>query len=77
MGCNIVWTPRKSDRQLGVDARSTFVEAMRKAFGESPWHITISHQGILKGMAAADLDGATQLLDVLMEYEDVDVRVVW
>lgn len=56
MSANIYWEPLKTtrDRDLDVAAPSSFISAMRKAFGDgNEWTFDESSVSTLEGMAAA------------------------
>ena len=78
MGSRIVWRVLDEGVELDIGARSSFIEAMTKAFGQSPWYVGRSKRERIQGMADAGLDGAEQLLAVmLVDGSEIEVRVVF
>lgn len=51
MSASIMWKYDEPEgKSLGVSAPSSFMETMRRAFGEHPWTLNPSHIERLRGM---------------------------
>lgn len=78
MGATIYWEPIKGT-VLDVAWRSTFIDAMRKAFGDSPWLLTAEQVAILEGMAAMTNDAKPlrDLIDAIHQHGRIRVWPEW
>jgi hypothetical protein len=80
MGATIFYRQVKpqDNTSLGVDAPSSFIEAMEKAFGDKPWRLTEEDVQVLKGMAAV-YDGYSEhpFKDLIKAVERLGVVEVW
>ena len=60
------------NRDIDVSAPSSFIEAMRRAFGEHPWILDSDSLGTLRGLAAGYGAGKNPYDDVISKIERVD-----
>lgn len=53
MSASIYWRPvGTNNKRLDVWAPSSFIESMRKVFGDAPWRLSGEHLATLRGMDA-------------------------
>ncbi len=75
MSASIKWKVVKNDgKYLNVGAPSSFIDAMKSAFGNFPCRIGPSEVATLRGMAAASRDSAYERLIEAIE-EDTTIEV--
>jgi len=75
MGASFYWQA-VSGTELGVDAPSSFLMMLRKAFGNEPWTLTTFSIERLEGMAAADethFEALHRLIDAIHTHGAIRV----
>jgi hypothetical protein len=69
----------KADPTLSVDAPSSFIEALEKAFGYLPIVLSSAHVGMLKGLAinGRGEHGYDDLIEKIEKFGSVEVYASW
>lgn len=76
MGVSILWKPVKDEGvSLSVGGRSSFIEVLRRAFGNEPWVFNAGSVSTLNGIKAAirEDEAMDELLDAIEKHGSVEV----
>lgn len=76
MGASIYWRPTNRGRNLSVGAWSSFLDALRKAFGELPVKLSEKDLPTLRGMAAVDGEFG-RLVALIEENGEIEIYAEW
>lgn len=75
MSSSLTWRPRKVENQT-LDMNLKF--ALRKKYGDCIDHIFSRDDiGFLEGLAAADVEDAQKLIELIEKYDEVEVKEEW
>lgn len=73
MSTDLHWKPTGNGKRM----ESNTVElknALRRGLGEGPWTLADCDLGFLRGLRAAGIDGADELIRFIEEHGSIDVR---
>ena len=73
MGCSVYWRPFKPGRHSA--GGSTLIAAIREEFGDFPIRLDAQALPYLRGLRAAHIDGAADLMDAIGKHGRIELEV--
>lgn len=72
MSCALVYRPVQTEKSVGDSALR---EALREEFGDFPFRLTRNDLAFARGLRAAKVDGADDLIQLIERYGELEMDI--